>query len=71
MHGYVLMGNHYHLVVETPAGNLGRGMSWLQRMRAFQSGVKVLARWITAPHNKMAVASGARTATNATDESRR
>jgi putative transposase len=25
-HAYCLMGNHYHLVVETPAANLGRGM---------------------------------------------
>ena len=26
---YCLMGNHYHLLVETPDGNLGRGMQWL------------------------------------------
>jgi putative transposase len=27
---WVLMGNHYHLVVETPEGNLVKGMQWFQ-----------------------------------------
>jgi putative transposase len=27
---YVLMNNHYHLLVETPQGNLVAGMKWLQ-----------------------------------------
>ena len=26
----MLMGNHYHLMVETPEGNLVAGMRWLQ-----------------------------------------
>jgi putative transposase len=30
IHAYVLMGNHYHLLVETPEGNLVAGMKWLQ-----------------------------------------
>jgi REP element-mobilizing transposase RayT len=29
LHGYVLMTNHYHLIVETPGGNLSRAMQWL------------------------------------------
>jgi putative transposase len=29
LHAYCLMGNHYHLVVETPHGNLSRGMRQL------------------------------------------
>ena len=29
-HGYVLMGNHYHLIIETPEANLVAGMAWLQ-----------------------------------------
>ena len=29
LHGYVLMVNHYHLVVETPEANLSRAMQWL------------------------------------------
>lgn len=30
VHAYVLMGNHYHLLLETPEGNLVAGMQWLQ-----------------------------------------
>ena len=29
-HAWVLMSNHYHLMVETPEGNLVAGMRWLQ-----------------------------------------
>jgi len=29
IHGYVLMGNHYHLQLETPQANLSRAMQWL------------------------------------------
>jgi len=28
VHAYCLMGNHFHLVVETPRGNLVAGMRW-------------------------------------------
>lgn len=30
LHAFVIMRNHYHLAIETPAGNLVRGMQWLQ-----------------------------------------
>ena len=30
IHAYVLMGNHYHHLLETPEPNLVRGMTWLQ-----------------------------------------
>ena len=30
VHAYVLMGNHYHLLLETPEANLVEGMRWLQ-----------------------------------------
>jgi|FLOH01.1.fsa_nt_gi Transposase and inactivated derivatives len=30
VHAFVLMGNHYHLLLETPEPNLSRGMHWLQ-----------------------------------------
>ncbi|MCF7848317.1 MAG: transposase [Kiritimatiellales bacterium] len=30
MHAFVLMGNHYHLLLETPEPNLVDGMRWLQ-----------------------------------------
>ena len=29
LHAYVLMDNHYHLIVQTPDANLSRGMQWL------------------------------------------
>jgi len=28
IHAYVLMGNHYHLLLETPEANLVKGMAW-------------------------------------------
>lgn len=30
VHAWVLMGNHYHLFIETPEANLVAGMRWLQ-----------------------------------------
>ena len=30
VHGYCLMGNHYHLLTGTPRGNLARAVGWLQ-----------------------------------------
>ena len=30
VHAFVLMGNHYHLLLETPEPNLVAGMQWLQ-----------------------------------------
>ena len=30
VHAFVLMGNHYHLLLETPEANLVAGMKWLQ-----------------------------------------
>jgi len=30
IHAYVLMGNHYHFLLETPKPNLVKGMQWLQ-----------------------------------------
>src|SRR6185436_5232717 len=30
IHAYVLMGNHYHFLLETPEANLVAGMKWLQ-----------------------------------------
>ncbi len=29
MHGYILMGNHYHLLIETPKGNITKVMHYL------------------------------------------
>lgn len=30
LHAYCIMGNHFHLALETPEGNLSSGMAWLQ-----------------------------------------
>ena len=30
-HAWVLMSNHYHLLIETPTANLVEGMTWLQK----------------------------------------
>src|SRR4030043_1163902 len=30
IHAYVLMDNHYHMLVETPEANLVEGMRWFQ-----------------------------------------
>ena len=30
IHSYVLMGNHYHMLLETPEPNLVLGMQWFQ-----------------------------------------
>ena len=30
VHAWVLMGNHYHLFIQTPEANLVEGMKWLQ-----------------------------------------
>jgi len=29
IHGYALMGNHYHLLLETPMGNIAKAMHWV------------------------------------------
>ena len=29
MHAYTLMGNHYHLLIETPTGNASQALQWL------------------------------------------
>ena len=34
LHAWVIMGNHFHLAVETPQPNLSEGMRWLQSVFA-------------------------------------
>lgn len=36
VHGYCLLGNHYHLCLGTPMGNLSAGMRWLQATYALR-----------------------------------
>ncbi len=35
-HAYCLMTNHYHLVIETPDGNLSKGMRQLNGVRGYR-----------------------------------
>ncbi|MEI9479115.1 MAG: transposase [Deltaproteobacteria bacterium] len=41
LHAYVLMGNHYHLLIETPEGNASRALQWLNLS---------YAAWFNAKH---------------------
>lgn len=34
LHAYCVMGNHYHIAIETPEPNLSEGMRWLQSVYA-------------------------------------
>ena len=36
LHAYCVMGNHYHLALETPEPNLSEGMRWLQSVFAMR-----------------------------------
>ena len=40
LHAYVLMENHYHLLIETPAGNASRALQWLNVSYAAWSNAK-------------------------------
>ena len=40
VHAWVIMGNHYHLFIETPEGNLVEGMKWLQNTYTRNSNVR-------------------------------
>jgi REP element-mobilizing transposase RayT len=35
VHAYCLMGNHFHLVLETPQANLVAGMQWFARVNRY------------------------------------
>lgn len=43
LHAYVLMDNHYHLLIETPAGNASRALQWLNLS---------YAAWFNAKHDR-------------------
>jgi REP element-mobilizing transposase RayT len=45
IHAWVLMGNHYHLLLETPEANLVSGMKWLQGTYTHGQ-TAVTRRWI-------------------------
>lgn len=43
LHAYMLMGNHYHLLIETPEGNASRALQWLNLS---------YAAWFNAAHER-------------------
>ena len=43
VHGFCLMPNHYHLLVETPRGNLSRALGWLQTAYTIRADARILA----------------------------
>ena len=43
LHAYVLMDNHYHLLIETPEGNASRALQWLNLS---------YAAWFNAKHGR-------------------
>ena len=47
VHCYVLMGNHYHLLLETPEANLSRGMRLLQGIYTIRHNARHHLRWGT------------------------
>lgn len=56
LHAYVLMDNHYHLLIETPAGNASRALQWLNlsysmwfKARRSHSGPVFQARFKSIP----------------------
>jgi putative transposase len=40
LHAYILMGNHYHLIVETPEGNLSRAMHYINSSYTTYTNIK-------------------------------
>ena len=58
IHAWALMGNHYHLLVETPAANLVSGMKWLQGTYTQRYNARHHKRWKGVRHNKLAVGGG-------------
>ncbi|MBU0678143.1 MAG: transposase [Verrucomicrobia bacterium] len=44
VHAYVLMDNHYHLLLQTPAANLSRSMQWINQS---------YSAWFNARHNRI------------------
>lgn len=57
---WVLMGNHYHLLVETPSANLVEGMGWLQNTytRRFNSRHRLWGRLFGDRYKSVLIESG-------------
>lgn len=49
VHAFVLMSNHYHLLVETPQANLISGMRWFQTTYMVRYNRRHAAEWTSVP----------------------
>ena len=49
LHGYCLMTNHYHLMIETPQANLSTTIQWLNVSYATWFNKKTSAVWASFP----------------------
>jgi REP element-mobilizing transposase RayT len=60
VHAYVLMGNHYHLLLETPEANLVDGMRWFQGVytQRFNARHKVWGHLFQGRYKALLVGSG-------------
>lgn len=60
IHAYILMGNHYHLLLETPHANLVAGMKWLQGTytQRFNARHKVWGHLLQGRYKALLVDSG-------------
>lgn len=60
VHAYVLMGNHYHLLLETPEANLVDGMRWFQGVytQRFNARHKVWGHLFQGRYKALLVDSG-------------
>ena len=54
LHAFVLMGSHYHLLVETPEPNLSRAMQWLNV--SYTAGKRFEQRLFKVPRRSRALA---------------
>jgi REP element-mobilizing transposase RayT len=59
---WVLMGNHHHLIIETPSANLVAGMAWLQDTytRRFNSSHSQWGRLFGGRYKSVLIESGRR-----------
>jgi REP element-mobilizing transposase RayT len=52
IHAYVLLDNHYHMLVETPEANLVDGMKWFQSWRTDSFITQGFAVYLPGPLHK-------------------
>ena len=64
VHAYVLMSNHYHLLVETPEGNLVAGMKWVSHRLKMEYYTRVTGAGATETETRTETKTNATTIDN-------